>query len=141
MPQPETLKVGAGCPIRVAIACSFCARRISHIDRLRAGVFQLGLGLRDVNRRGHSALVPALRQLQGFFERGHIRLQQLLFRIERPHLEVVESQLGMQTQTHGFQVPGAGLRICTRGFNRVAHSSKHVRLRRRHPLESPGRSH
>ena len=26
-----------------------------HIDRLGPGIFQLGLGLRDVNRRGDSA--------------------------------------------------------------------------------------
>ena len=89
----------AGCPIRVAIACSFCERWISHINGLRPGIFQLSLGLRDVNRRGHSALVPALRKFQRLFKRGHIRHQQLLFRVERAHLEVIEGEFGMQTQT------------------------------------------
>ncbi len=55
-------------------------------------------------------------------------LQQLLFGIERAHLEVVERQFGMQTQTHRFQIAGAGLGIRTRRFHGVAHSSKHVRF-------------
>ena len=99
-----------------------------HINRLRACVFQLGLSLRHVDRRGHSALVPVLRKLQGPFERGHVRFQQLLFRIERPHLEVIEREFRMQTQTHRFQIAGAGLRVRPRGFHRVANASKNIRF-------------
>ena len=91
------------------------------INRLGAGVFQLSLSLRDVDSRGHSARVPALRKLERFFKRGHVRFEQLLFRIERTHLEVVEREFRMQTQPHRFQIAGAGLRIRPRGFHRVAY--------------------
>ncbi len=40
-----------------------------HIDRLRTSILQLGLGLRHVHRRGHSAFVPALREIQALFRK------------------------------------------------------------------------
>ena len=60
------------------------------------------------------------------FKRGHIRSQQLLFRVQRAHLEVVEGEFGMQAQPHRFQIGRAGLCIRTRRFNRVPHPAKHV---------------
>ena len=75
-----------------------------HINRLGTSIFQLSLGLRHVNRRRHSAVVPALRELQRFLERRHVRVEQLLFRIERAHLEIVESEFRVQTQAHRFQI-------------------------------------
>ena len=99
-----------------------------HINRLGTSIFQLSLGLRDVHRGGHPALVPALREVQRSFKRGHARQQQLLFRIERAHFEVIESEFGVQAQAHRFQVTGAGLRIRTRRLNRMAYSPEHVRF-------------
>ena len=104
-----------------------------HIDRLGACVFQLGLGLRYIDRRGHSALVAVLRKLQSLFEGCHVRIQQLLFRIQRPHLEVVEREFGVQTQAHRFQIGRAGLGVRPA---RLPPCGVHVQthpLRRTHP--------
>ena len=97
-----------------------------HIDRLGTSIFKLSLSLSNVYARGHSTRIPILRKLQGLFKRRHVRGQQLFFRVQRAHLKIVESELGVQTQAQGFQIGGAGLGVGTRSLHSVAHSSKDV---------------
>ncbi len=55
-------------------------------------------------------------------------VQEDFFRIEAAQLEVIHSQFGAQTETHIFQIGGAGLRSCARGFDFAANAAPEIGL-------------
>ena len=117
----------AGCPTRIAIACSNCDARDSDVRVLRFGCLELGLRLSDSLIRIDSGLVQNPGQPERFLIGRDGGVQQLLQGILSAELEIVGSHLRVHGQPDIFEVGSACLRVVDVAANVVANAAPQVR--------------
>ncbi len=78
--------------------------RHAHINGLRAGRLQLGLGLLDIDFRSNPSLKTTLIQFQRLLVLLHRRVQELFLGIQAAGLKVVNSKISVHAQIDRRQV-------------------------------------
>ncbi len=89
---------------------------------------ELGLGLGDVGLRGRAALVAVRREPQRRLEGVHCLVEELLLRVGRAQLEIVQGQLRLQAQARRLEVGGGRLRLAPGRRHRAPHAAPQVDL-------------
>ena len=103
--------------MRIATACSYCARRHADINRCCAGSLQLSLRLLDIHFGSNPSLETALIQFQRLLVLLDRRIQELFLGVEAAGLKVRDSQIRMHAQIDCSQVCRTGLGLFSIGLH------------------------
>ncbi len=122
------LNSAGGFPIRIATACSYCARSDAHIDRCCAGSLQLSLCLLNFHFGSNPSFETALIQFQSLLVLLDRGIQELFLGVEAAGLKVIDGQIRVHAQIDRSQVCRTRLRLFSIGLHGFSNSAPDVSL-------------